>query len=80
MFNDVSCSLIFTRYKLTFITLKNNPMKSIFLKWTLFVPLLFLAVSHNALAVTFKIATLSPEGSFWMQKLREGGDEIAKKN
>lgn len=54
-------------------------MKSIFLKWTLFVPLLLLVVSHNALAFTFKVATLSPDGSFWMQKLREGGDDIAKK-
>ena len=54
-------------------------MKSILLKWTLFAPLLFLVVSHDAVALTFKIATLSPDGSFWMQKLHEGGDEIAKK-
>lgn len=54
-------------------------MKLSFLKWTLLVPLLFIVCSNNALAVTLKIATLSPDGSFWMQKLREGGDEIAKK-
>ncbi|MFH0728584.1 MAG: hypothetical protein V2B19_19875 [Pseudomonadota bacterium] len=27
----------------------------------------------SAQAVTFKMATLSPEGSFWMQKMRGGG-------
>ncbi|MCF6202460.1 MAG: TRAP transporter substrate-binding protein DctP [Methylococcaceae bacterium] len=46
---------------------------------TVFVPLLFLIFISPAQAVTLKIATLSPDGSFWMQKLREGGDEIAKK-
>lgn len=30
-------------------------------------------------ALEFKIATLSPDGSFWMQKLREGADTIAEK-
>ncbi len=54
-------------------------MKSIFLKWTLFVPLLFLASTHSASALTIKIATLSPGGSFWMQKMREGSDEVEKK-
>lgn len=54
-------------------------MKSISLKWTLCVPLLFLVFSHNASALTIKIATLSPGGSFWMQKMREGSDEVAKK-
>ncbi len=32
----------------------------------------------NANAVTLKIATLSPDGSFWMQKMRSGADEIEK--
>jgi TRAP-type transport system periplasmic protein len=32
-----------------------------------------------ARAVTLKIATLSPEGSFWMEKMREGANEILKK-
>ncbi len=54
-------------------------MKLNFLKWTVFVPILFIIFSNNALAVTFKIATLSPDGSFWMQKLREGSEEITKK-
>jgi len=54
-------------------------MKSSFLKWTFLVPLLFIAFNNHAQAVTLKIATLSPDGSFWMQKLREGGDEITKK-
>jgi len=54
-------------------------MKSFFLKGTFFVPLLFFFFSNHAQAVTLKIATLSPDGSFWMQKLHEGSDEIAKK-
>jgi len=29
-------------------------------------------------AVTFKIATLSPDGSFWMNAMREGADKIKK--
>ncbi len=29
-------------------------------------------------AVQLKIATLSPEGSFWMEKMREGGAEVEK--
>lgn len=32
-----------------------------------------------AAAKTFKIATLSPEGSFWMEKMREGGREVAQR-
>ncbi len=54
-------------------------MKLFFLKRAVFVPLLFLIFNNPVQAVTLKIATLSPDGSFWMQKLREGGDEIAKK-
>lgn len=53
-------------------------MKSIFLKWTLLVPLLFLVFTHNASALTIKIATLSPDGSFWMQKMREGSKEVSR--
>ena len=30
-------------------------------------------------AVTLKIATLSPDGSMWMEKMRAGADEVAKK-
>lgn len=54
-------------------------MKFNSLKWGLFVPLLFIFCSNHVFAVTLKIATLSPDGSFWMQKLREGADEIAQK-
>lgn len=32
-----------------------------------------------AQAVTFKIATLSPEGSFWMQKMRAGAAQVYEK-
>lgn len=51
-------------------------MKSFLLKYILSVPVLFLVISVDASAFTFKVATLSPDGSFWMQKLREGGEEI----
>ncbi|MCP4024256.1 MAG: C4-dicarboxylate ABC transporter [Desulfobacteraceae bacterium] len=30
-------------------------------------------------ATTLKIATLSPEGSMWMEKMRKGADEVAQK-
>lgn len=30
-------------------------------------------------AVTLKIATLSPEGSFWMQKMRDGASQVLEK-
>jgi TRAP-type transport system periplasmic protein len=33
----------------------------------------------RANVVTFKIATLSPDGSFWMRKMHESAQEIAKK-
>lgn len=40
--------------------------------------LVILSVAVSAAgAVTFKIATLSPEGSFWMQKMREGARLVA---
>ncbi len=39
---------------------------------------LLILASQSAFAVTLKIATLSPDGSYWMQKMRAGGDEIAK--
>lgn len=41
--------------------------------------LLFAALfSGQALAVTFKIATLAPNGSVWMKELRAAADEIKK--
>jgi len=36
-------------------------------------------LSGQAQAMRFKIATLSPEGSVWMQKMREGAGELARK-
>lgn len=35
--------------------------------------------SATAQAITFKLATLSPDGSVWMSKLREGAKEIKKR-
>ncbi len=42
------------------------------------MPLLLLIYSTSTPALTLKIATLSPGGSFWMQKMREGSAEILK--
>jgi TRAP-type C4-dicarboxylate transport system substrate-binding protein len=39
---------------------------------------LFLLAANTSSATTLKIATLSPDGSYWMQKMRAGGDEIEK--
>ncbi|MGD9333907.1 MAG: TRAP transporter substrate-binding protein DctP, partial [Desulfobacterales bacterium] len=41
--------------------------------------LLIVMLTGQAQAMRFKIATLSPEGSVWMQKMREGADELARK-
>lgn len=35
--------------------------------------------SISASAVTFKVATVSPDGSMWMKMLRKGGNEIAER-
>ncbi len=40
--------------------------------------LFILFVTDNALAVRLKIATLSPEGSMWMEKMRKGAVNVAK--
>ncbi len=41
---------------------------------------LFLSlISSNTFAIRIKIATLSPEGSKWMQKMREGAEAVEKK-
>ena len=37
---------------------------------------LLLLASHSSQAVTFKVATLSPDGSFWMKTMREAGKEV----
>ncbi len=41
--------------------------------------LLVVMLTGQAQAMSFKIATLSPEGSVWMQKMREGAEELARK-
>ncbi len=48
-----------------------------FLK-ALLLPLLLVGYLNPAFAFTFKIATLSPDGSYWVQKLRDGGEEITR--
>ena len=37
---------------------------------------LLLLVGHSSHAATFKVATLSPDGSFWMKTMREAGKEV----
>ena len=41
--------------------------------------LLPVILAGKAQAIKFKIATLSPEGSVWMEKMREGAKELANK-
>jgi len=40
--------------------------------------MLIVMLSGQAQAMRFKIATLSPEGSVWMQKMREGAEELTR--
>jgi TRAP-type C4-dicarboxylate transport system substrate-binding protein len=40
---------------------------------------LLVLMSSHAYAVVLKIATLSPEGSSWMEKMRRGAKEIEKR-
>ena len=37
---------------------------------------LLLSAGHSSHAATFKVATLSPDGSFWMKTMREAGKEV----
>ena len=37
---------------------------------------LLLLAGHSSHAATFKVATLSPDGSFWMKTMREAGREV----
>ena len=37
---------------------------------------LLLLAGHSSHAATFKVATLSPDGSFWMKTMREAGKEV----
>ena len=47
---------------------------ALFMPWMIFVTIFFMAPGVQA--VVFKIATLAPEGSGWMQKIREGARDI----
>ena len=48
-----------------------------FIKYFLFASMLLAAASSQA--TVLKIATLSPDGSVWMKKMRAGGDLIAQR-
>jgi len=41
--------------------------------------LLLVMLPGQALGIRLKIATLSPDGSVWMQKMREGAQEVARR-
>ena len=41
--------------------------------------ILIVMLTGQAQAIRIKIATISPEGSVWMQKMREGAQELARK-
>lgn len=41
--------------------------------------ILMIILTGQAQAMQFKIATLSPEGSVWMEKMREGAEELARR-
>lgn len=45
----------------------------------LLTSLILILVSQPALGLTLKIATISPEGSMWMEKMRQGAEEVAEK-
>ena len=36
-------------------------------------------LTGQAQAIQIKIATISPEGSVWMEKMRQGAEELARK-
>ncbi len=48
------------------------------LKYIIIV-IIVIFITDNIFAARLKIATLSPEGSFWMQKMREGAKEVKKR-
>lgn len=51
---------------------------STILRWATVV-FLMVMLPGQALGIRLKIATLSPEGSVWMQKMREGSQELARR-
>ena len=44
----------------------------------LFVFIVIVMLTGQAQAIQIKIATLSPEGSVWMEKMRDGAEELAR--
>ncbi|MCK5097236.1 MAG: TRAP transporter substrate-binding protein DctP, partial [Desulfobacteraceae bacterium] len=52
-------------------------MKFSFIKRFVLVLFSFL-IASNAYSTTLKIATISPEGSMWMEKMREGAKKVAE--
>ena len=46
---------------------------TVFISFTL----LLLFIGSHSQAATFKVATLSPDGSFWMKTMRAAGQEVA---
>ncbi|MCD4743623.1 MAG: TRAP transporter substrate-binding protein DctP [Desulfobacteraceae bacterium] len=44
---------------------------------SLFLALFFIFIASDVYSVTLKIATISPEGSMWMEKMREGAKKVA---
>lgn len=48
-------------------------------RWLLTALLLLIGFQPVQAAITLKIATVAPDGTIWMQALRKGGEEIAKR-
>ena len=56
-------------------------MMNIIKKFVLVLAISFAGFNSPAiLAKTIKIATISPEGTFWMKQMRAGAKEIKEKN
>ena len=47
--------------------------------WIISLVIFFLSPAAPAASLELKIATLSPDGSPWMLKMREGAKEISRK-
>ncbi len=58
--------------------MKFRPFYPLFCKRFL-LTLFFVFIASNTYSTTLKIATISPEGSMWMEKMRQGAKEILKK-
>lgn len=56
-----------------------RPMIRVGARGILMLLLMLLSLAPNASAEKIKLATLSPDGSFWMTKMREGAAEVTQK-